>query len=379
MRVSEWRNSPASAASDGTGAGLNGSADLVFVFGSRGCLEDGQLLDEVRTRHPNAVLTGCSTAGEISDVEVSDNSATVVAVAFDYTTVKGITVKIGEPRSIRNVGEAIAKALLGPDLSHVFILSEGTTVNGSELVAGLTDNLPKNVGVTGGLAGDGAEFANTLVVDERGAHSGVVRAVGLYGQRLVVGYGSRGGWDTFGPERLITRSEGNVLYELDHKPALEVYRAYLGEYAAGLPATGLLFPLAIRSRDGTPSLVRTLLAVDEEVGSLTFAGDLPMGGKARLMKSNFDRLVEGASRAASEARDRMKDIPAELSILISCVGRKLMLIQRIEEEVEVVREVVGDRPLLTGFYSYGEVCPHPSGGAAVLHNQTMTITSFAEI
>ena len=211
-----------------------------------------------------------------------------------------------------------------------------------------------------------------------GAAAGRVAAVGFYGERLKVGHGSLGGWDPFGPERLITRSAGNVLYELDGQPALKLYKRYLGAHAAGLPGAALLFPLALRAQEGGSGLVRTILGVDEGKGSMTFAGDMPEGAHARLMKANFDRLIDGAAGAAKAGLAQLGAFPAELAILVSCVGRKLVLGQRIEEEVEAVRDVLGAQATLTGFYSYGELCPRGAVPTCELHNQTMTLTAFAE-
>ena len=231
--------------------------------------------------------------------------------------------------------------------------------------------------VTGGLSGDGAAFAQTVVICNGPAESNVVAAVGFYGNRLEVGYASQGGWDPFGPERLITRAEGNVLHELDGRSALDLYKTYLGAHSAGLPATGLLFPLSLRMGDGQTGLVRTILAVNEAEGSMTFAGDMPVGAYARLMRANFDRLIDGSTGAARESSRGVRGNP-DLAILISCVGRKLVLKQRIEEEVEGVREVLGPSTVLTGFYSYGEISPFTPGARCSLHNQTMTITTFRE-
>ncbi|MBE9562318.1 MAG: FIST C-terminal domain-containing protein, partial [Proteobacteria bacterium] len=255
-------------------------------------------------------------------------------------------------------------------------LSDGHLINGSDLVKGLSEILPKNVSITGGLAGDGAKFEKTLVSLNTIPEAGNIALVGFYGDRLTVGYGSMGGWDSFGPERIITRSEGNVLYELDNQSALKLYKEYLGEQAEGLPSTGLLFPLSIWAEENEEPLVRTILSVDEENQSMTFAGDVPTGFHARLMKANFDRLVAGASTAAEKIADSNPD----LAILISCVGRKLVLAQRIEEEVEGVRDILGEDTVLTGFYSYGEISPFTAAPEAMckLHNQTMTITTFSE-
>ncbi len=242
---------------------------------------------------------------------------------------------------------------------------------------GLTGGLPPGVTVTGGLAGDGERFKETLVVHGEGAERDLVAVLGISGDRIAVGHGSLGGWDPFGPERLITRSSGNVLHELDGKSALELYKRYLGEHAAGLPATGLLFPLSLRTGDAATAVVRTILSVDEQRQSMTFAGDVPEGAWARLMKANSDRLIDGAVGAARACVASGSSSP-QLGICISCVGRRLVLKQRTEEEVEGVRDVLGAQAVLTGFYSYGEISPlSPSFGCA-LHNQTMTVTSLEE-
>jgi hypothetical protein len=261
-------------------------------------------------------------------------------------------------------------------------------VNGSELVRGLNANLESSVVVTGGLAGDGDRFKDTWVLDRDGGQPQRVCAVGFYGDRIRVGHGSKGGWDIFGPERLVTRSNGNVLYELDGKPALALYKRYLGDRAAGLPATALLFPLALRASTSDPkTLVRTVLAVDEAAQSMTFAGDVPEGHRAQLMRANFDRLIGGASEAALHTRHATHALPASnaspasngatLAIAISCVGRRLILGERTEEELEAALHDLPHGTRQVGFYSYGEISPYASGYCD-LHNQTMTLTTIQE-
>ncbi|MDP3512079.1 MAG: FIST N-terminal domain-containing protein [Sulfuritalea sp.] len=351
------------------------AAQLVLVFGGTAQL-DVDRFNDLRADYPGALVVGCSTAGEIAGTSVSDDTLVVTALSFAHSQVRLASARAASPGDDRRIGAALAAQLLGPGLVHVFVLSDGLHVNGTELAAGLQDGLPSGVAVTGGLSGDGARFSRTLVVADAPPAERVVAAVGFYGDRLRVGYGSLGGWDPFGPDRLITKSAGNVLYELDGEPALALYKRYLGEHAAGLPASGLLFPLALRGPDETETgLVRTILAVDEADGSMTFAGDVPQGTHARLMKANFDRLIEGASGAAQAS---LLDGGARLAVLISCVGRKLVLGQRVEEEVEGVRRVLGNGVALTGFYSYGEISPYAPTARCELHNQTMTITSFAE-
>lgn len=353
-------------------------SQLVLAFGGRSVLQDPAHFATLRDAYPNAHLLGCSTSGEICDVTVSDDSLVTTAVQLERSGVAGKQITLDGGGDSKAVGATLAGMLDHDDLKHVFVLSDGLNVNGSELVAGLTQELPEHVTITGGLSGDGANFEQTVVLADGEPRSNVVAALGLYGDQLSVGYASMGGWDQFGPERVVTRSAGNVLYELDGRSALELYKEYLGEHAQGLPATGLLFPLSLRTESGDQPVVRTILGVDEEHQSMTFAGDLPEGSYARLMKANFDRLVDGAGDAAHNAFRAHAAVEPELAILISCVGRKMVLKQRVEEEVEAVRRVFGDSTALTGFYSYGEISPFRADARCELHNQTMTITSLSE-
>lgn len=332
----------------------------------------------MKSAYPNAHIMGCSTAGEIFGTSVCDDSLVATAVEFERTGLQVAQVRIGDVKNSREAGGRLARELPHAGLIHVFVISDGLKINGSDLVSGMREHLPEHVAVTGGLSGDGARFEHTLVCLDSLPEEGIIVALGLYGTHLKVGYGSLGGWDSFGPERLITRSEGNVLYELDGQSALKLYKTYLGEHASGLPATGLLFPLSVRQANEQGGVVRTILGVDEKTQTMTFAGDIPQGGYARLMKANFERLIDGAHGAALASYEAVGSSSPDLALLISCVGRKLVLKQRIDEEVESVREVLGDGTVLAGFYSYGEISPFTPSAKCELHNQTMTITTFSE-
>lgn len=353
-------------------------AQWVLMFGSPALLMDHKSILAVQTAYPQAQIMGCTTAGEICDVNVTDETLVVTAVFFEHTRVEIAHAETNHIHQSASAGEALGRTLNQDGLSHVFVLSDGLSVNGSELVKGLISQLPPGVALTGGLAGDGVRFNRTLVSINGESQPNYVSAVGFYGDRLRVGYGSVGGWDPFGAEWTITRSEGSVLYEMDGMSALNLYKPYLVLDAAGLPASALLFPLSLEVEGADQPVVRTVLAIDETKGTMTFAGDVPMGSKARLMKANFDRLVEGASSAAKISHGNL-GCSADLAILISCVGRKLVLKQRVEEEVEAVREMLGPTTVLTGFYSYGEISPFKPGVRCELHNQTMTVTTLTEV
>ncbi len=301
-----------------------------------------------------------------------------MAIEFEKSSVFSVSGQIKTMNESFFLGKQLCEDLPKEGLTHVLVFSDGHLINGSDLVRGIDSVLPSKVSLTGGLAGDADRFSQTLVGLNQDAQPGVVVLVGLYGNNLVIGHGSKGGWDSFGPEREITRSEGNVLYELDNQSALELYKRYLGPQAEQLPGSALLFPLSIRYEKDGIAVVRTILSVDENKQSMTFAGDMPTGATAQLMKANFDRLIDGASLAAENGLRPFNETEPELALLISCVGRKLILAQRIDEEVEAVAETLKGEPVLTGFYSYGEIAPFYGAIKCELHNQTMTITTFSE-
>ena len=352
--------------------------DLVLYFGSREMLADGARYRELRAMFPKACLMGCTTGGQIHGDELDDD-LNAIALRFDASKIKATSEEINNADDSRRCGEEIGRKLASPDLAGVFVLSDGLNVNGSELVAGITAQVG-DVSITGGLAGDGPEFVETLVGINSPPRSRMIAAVGFYGKAVKVGHGSAGGWDVFGPNRRITRAKGNVLLELDGKPALDLYARYLGEVKA-LPGSALLFPLQIHDpKRPNHKIVRTILAVDRDEKSMTFAGDMPEGWDAQLMRGTFDRLALGAANAAQQARDALDGCRDNdgVAILVSCIGRRLLMGQRALDEVEAAGAALGSKLHRLGFYSYGEISPHAVSGICELHNQTMTVTTITE-
>ena len=354
---------------------------LVLIFAS---LEALDALDVPRLREalPQTQWVGCSTAGEISNQGVTDQSLVLTALRFDRPAFRVVGETLNSMADSRAAGQRLGQALVHADLRHVLLLGQGANINGSALVEGLAEVLGPQVAITGGLAGDGGRFSGARVLDSDGVTTDGLVAIGFDGPGWSLTHGSWGGWQPFGPIRQVTRSEGNVLYELDGEPALAIYKRYLGDYAAQLPASGLLFPWSVvnpADRSGEPGVVRTLLGVDEAQGSLVLAGDIPPQGHLQLMHASVDALVDAAEHAADAALHGAQPADGDtLAVLVSCVGRKLVMGSRVDEEVEAVVGMLGPRVTVTGFYSNGEICPNHPGTACHLHNQTMTITLLRE-
>jgi len=353
-------------------------ADLILLYGNRDLLENESVYNKLRATTKGVIVSN-STSGHLINDEIFDSGAVATAIKFNKTKIKTAIFNIDKFNNGASLGKAIYKELENEHLSYIYIISDGQIVNGSNLVDGLKTNLKNEVLITGGLAGDGARFEKTLVGLDTPPQTGNVVAVGFYGNSLKIGYGSNGGWSSFGPDRVVTKSNQNVLYELDGRSALSLYKEYLGDFVKDLPASALYFPLCLSLSSGE-SVVRTILSINEEEQSMTFAGNIPEGRRARLMKSHLHKLIGGAEVAVNDSLTKFEDEKPELAIVVSCVGRKIIMKHNVEEEIEALRHELGDNCTIAGYYAYGEIAPNSNTRKKCeLHNQTITLTTLSEI
>lgn len=351
---------------------------LVLIFGNRYALESANIYAEIRELYPDGHLVFGTTSGEIIESRVYEESVVLTAIEFEKSSFEVVRENMNNfEMDVEELGESLIETLPTKNLKHTFIISEGTNVNGSGLIKGLETNLDEKVSISGGLCGDDARFERTLASYNENPKEGEIVCIGFYGDTLEITSANYGGWTGFGPHRTITKSKNNILYELDNKPALDLYKQYLGEKAKGLPEAALLYPLSVHKPDSKEVLVRTILTIDEENNAMILAGDVPVGSKVQLMMSTVDDIAEGAAVAGEYAMRDRKNEP-ELALLVSCVGRKLVMDQRTEEEVEEVRNSIGEHSKMVGFYSYGEMAPFAGQKECKLHNQTMTLTLLSE-
>jgi len=351
---------------------------LVLVFGNRYLLESDSLYVEIKELFPKGHIIFASSCAEISSNTVNNNSITITAIEFEKSSfiIKTDNVLNKDLNSFET-GKALVSQLPQEGLKYIFVVSEGSFINGSQLTKGMNVSTENNIVITGGLCGDDTRFEKTLASYNETPKEGELVAVGFYGDTLEISFSIHGGWTPFGPERIVTKSEGNKLYELDNLPALDLYKNYLGEKAKDLPSAALLFPFSVTTDGERQSIVRSILNIDEKDNAVILAGDIQENSKVQLMMTNVDNIANASERAATQALEYRVNKP-ELAILVSCIGRKLVLDQRVEEEIEEVIEVIGKESAISGFYSYGEIAPFHGESACQLHNQTMTITLMSE-
>ena len=347
-------------------------AQLLLVFGEHAYFHEPACFDDLRTRFPKARIMGCSSSGNLLGSTITDGDVLVTAVQFDRASVRMVGTQIEPGEDVTRRARDLALQLKAPDLRHVLALCDGLNVNATQLAEGLN---ACGATVTGGLAGDADRFQKTWVMADGPARQNQVALVGLYGDVNVKNTFCTG-WTEFGAERVVTKSQGKVVYEIDGQPALGLYKKYLGDLASSLPASGMRFPLSITTRTSGHTLTRTLLAVDEKAQSLTFAGEVPEGSSCRLMRTNLDHLIESVDVASqSVVPDHPK--PA-LCVVFTCLGRRIVLGQMVDEELEAAERRLGRDTVMTGFYSYGELGPLGHAQVCDLHNQTMCMTTVQE-
>ena len=122
--------------------------------------------------------------------------------------------------------------------------------------------------------------------------------------------------------------------------------------------------------------MRTVFNTDEFNQSITLGESTPEGARLQFMRARFDDLLKGVEVAAKNALNDLGQKP-EMALMVSCIGRKLLFNQQIDQEIEETHQVLGNQTPIGGFYSYGEICPKEKDLAA-LHHQMLTLTLFSE-
>ncbi|MGQ9920319.1 MAG: FIST signal transduction protein [Desulfobacca sp.] len=321
-------------------------------------------------------LIGCTTDGEISCQGFTTNTAVLGGIVTDQITFS-LAGAMGLEGRAEQAGVELAQSL-PPETRYLQLFSDGLKGNGCAILRGIMRVLGTDLPITGGTAGDYGRFHRTWQFLGNRLLTDAAVAIGFAGD-FGVGTGVRSGWSPIGLAKKVTRSAGNILYELGGQPALEVYERFLGKHAAKLPAVGVEYPLGLtgnldKCADDEYLLLRATMSVNRQDGSITFAGEIPEGAQVRLTCGDITSVLQAAEEAANMALVGLEGRVPALIFFYSCMARKIILGRRTKEEIQIVREIIGqDLPVL-GFYTYGEFCPLRQGGCSYLHNETVTVS-----
>jgi len=350
---------------------------IVFLFGDNKTIREQDAIGFVRRQYPQARIFGGTSAYEINHLGVFDNS--VVATAVEFNSVKLQFAKASlTMHTSREAAEALSAQIADKtDIGHLFVLCEGLDVNGGRIVDELNRFFP-GVSISGGMAADkNTVLPNYLILDDQMSDRSVIAVA--FGKSLKAGYASNGGWDSFGVDRQISRSEGKYVYEVDGQPALSLYKKYLGDEARDLPNSGHYFPVSLKESLTSEGVVRSVIQIDEKNDALIFSSDMPQGWYFRLMRANYQHLMQAVSRSAEQSIVGIDTAKKFLALIVSCVGRQIVLKQRVHDAINEASDILGNNKIVCGFYSLGEICPLSlQDKQTYYHNQTMTITTLSE-
>jgi hypothetical protein len=352
---------------------------LAVLFGPCQLFENNSCIAELRLQLPNVIVIGASSIGVIAGPELFDDALVARLIRFETTELVQVSGTVHNiDHSFQEGARLCAQLVQKQGLKGIFVLADGLTINGTELLKGMMSVAP-DVAISGGMAGDGTAFARTSVLsDEEPAPKRVV-AIGFYGDAIRFSRGCFSGTTGFGPMRRVTKSIGNEVFEVDGQPILELYKKYLGDQAASLPGSAAFFPLSLqRSAEGGMPLVRSVLAVNQETNSITVAGDMPVGSYTQLMRTSHAQLLDGAQKAISQALASSPKSPDSFVLTVSCFGRRVLLGERTGDEIDVFTDALAEGTGHLGFFSYGEISAFP-GQACDFHNMTLATTALVEV
>lgn len=362
---------------------LSKTPNIFWVFGAIS-YDQEKLLEGVNSVIPGTPVVGCTTDGEISTPGLSTDSVVVLALASDQIKFSTVAVDFLSQDSFK-AGIKVGDQFINTNVKYMQIFSDGLLGNGSKIVEGIQKVLGKSIIIAGGTAGDGSLFTRTYQYHNDKVLTNSIVGVGFEG-KFSFSTGVSSGWTPVGMAKEVTKSTGNVVYELDGQPALDVYKKFLGKHASMLPAVGVEYPLALLGPQGDVGedgyfLCRATMGVDHEKGSITFAGDVPQGVMVKMTMGNDLDVIKAAKEAAQRALDQLKknkNIQPKVVFLYSCMARKIVLGSRTNEEILAVKEVIGKDFPIIGFYTYGEYAPIGKQNMSCLHNEVATITIIGE-
>lgn len=349
--------------------------NLILCFSSIDEHSLKPFLSQLKQQFPIANIVGCSSGGDIQDTNITYSALALTFVQFENTK---LDVKLTNLKHSTNQTIQFKHPLDENLLKHILVFTDLQS-NDFNFISRLQQELPKHIRVSGGVAAahELTKNNNTYIIYQNKTYKDAAVYIGFYGSQLSINCGSHAGWDSYDIERIATKVSGNILYELNGEKALKIYKSCLSKLNKKIEDSPFWHPVSIRIFEEERPIIRTVIGFNEEDDSIMFAGDIPLNCSVKLMKANLDRIITGAKKSAQDCLIGQQSKP-QLAILVSCIGRQVVLNKLINEELEIVKETLGDNCALSGYYSYGEFAPISKSSRGVLHNQTMTITTITE-
>jgi hypothetical protein len=326
----------------------------------------------------NIAVVGCTTAGEIYDDELNENSASVLLMEMNPKYFK-ILFESNEG----NIRKTAAKIRKTADESFenpaLFVLTSGLLNDGEEIVAGLKEGKQKEIPIFGGLSGDELQIKQTTIFTNQVVSSDGICAIAFDANHIEINGLATSGWQALGSEHTVTKAEGNVIYSINDTPALDYFIRFFGSHDDAnikdkpISTISAQYPFQIM-KEGGYSVLRSPIMGDEINRSLTLVGRVNEGDKFRFSISPGIEVIEETVANFQQFRnDSVHD--ADAFILVSCKGRHAALGPFLEDEVSQIYHF-WKKPMI-GFLSYGEI-GNLDNGICDFHNETCSLITIKE-
>ncbi|HPN88977.1 MAG TPA: FIST N-terminal domain-containing protein [Candidatus Omnitrophota bacterium] len=312
-------------------------------------------------------LIGCSTAGIILSESVQTRGIAILAMVSDDIHVGISSIENLDKINLEDAGKELARNILsdfGPHSRQIFLsFIDGQIADYSSLLKGLQGIFGNIFPIIGAGSSDDLRLEKTFQFYQN--HTSRYSANGLIlGGQINVGIGAGHGWRPLGKPRIITKTEKNIIKEIDGKKAALLYEQYFEDKALDLYSTGLnqmtiLYPLGVYIEGNKEYLLRNAIQGLED-GSIICQGDVPSGAEVHIMIGNKESCRNAALEAAQEAKKNLFGKPAKLVIIIESMARLKLLGRMAHQEIAIIKQIFGATTPLLGMYSNGEICPFES-------------------
>ncbi len=359
--------------------------DFVLMFASVG-YNQKVLLDSVREMTGYASLIGCSGEGVITTGEANESNFSVAVMVIQSDEMRfehGIATGLKDDST--QVGCTIGADIhqqMQPDAKAMLLFADGLTFNFDRFMNGLDDHLKldRPLPVFGGVAGDNFAFRQTYQYhDDQVISDGAVYA--LLSGDVKIAWAVNHGCAAIGGKRQITRSKGNIIYEIDHKPVLDVLKEYLNDdeidnWEKAVSNLCLGFKAPGHMQDYGEFLIRFIPSKDEEAGTVTIQTEVVEGCEIWMTRRDHEKIKAGIDQMAASIQDQLGQALPKLIFQFDCCGRGKSVF-RDQEKLNLLKtlqqKVGADAPWI-GVYTFGEIGPVHNHNC--FHNYTAVLAAI---
>lgn len=321
------------------------------------------------------IIVGSTTVGEIYandtlGVHIEEKSITCMLTNLDQLAFK---IKLEETKNNlflecgKKIGKWVSKSFSN---SGLLTITSGLNFNNESYINGLQPNIECFFGA---VAGDDRHFKGTYVFSNNKIVENGVLALAIDRDKIDIVTARGFGWSGIGTQRIVTKSNENLVYSIDDKPALDFYKDYLNIKIEDMPNMGADYPIEVLLKNGQ-IVYRAAIKINED-GSLLFAGHVPEGSKVRISAPIGQLVVDEVKMSIEESMIDKKDYTADLVLVFPCAAHKALLGSFSIDEIEAVYKTTNNSPLI-GFYAYGEIAS--SGESNAFHNETFVTVQLRE-